>query len=101
MRATASRRRRSVATLAARARDHRRGRDRPMTASFEQLGWPAARLGEALEALALRSRLIPPQAAAVRLSEPRANSAAALSRWLESTAQRLGVEAEPFACGYA
>src|SRR6185295_9091134 len=65
---------RLVAAMASRRGEHRDGRVPPMTTSIEAFAWPAARLGEALEALVRRSGLVSPQAAAVRLAGPRDDS---------------------------
>jgi ATP-binding cassette subfamily B protein len=73
-----------------------------MSDRLADLGWPAARLGEALAALGPRSGFgvrpveteAPPGGLAVEGSER-------LGPWLEATAARLGLEAEPVEAPYA
>jgi ATP-binding cassette subfamily B protein len=58
--------------------------------------WPAARLGEALEALADRSGLLSQSDRAhPRLSWPGSGPAESLTAWIESEAAQLGFEAVP------
>jgi ATP-binding cassette, subfamily B, bacterial len=65
-------------------------------ADLTTLAWPAARLGEALEALALAAGLAP---RAVKPLSPPASilwqDDETLGRWLEAAAGHLGLEAEP------
>jgi ATP-binding cassette, subfamily B, bacterial len=66
------------------------------------LAWPAARLGEALEALARAASLAP--RAVEHQSPPEgffAHSDEALSRWLTAAAGHLGLEAEPTQTPYS
>ncbi len=70
--------------------------------SLEDMSFPLSRLGDAIEALARRSRLAP------RAVEPPAppeqlagQGEEALARWIDSTAAWLAVEAEPVESAYA
>ncbi len=66
-----------------------------MTQPLIDLGWPAARLGEALEALALQSGLGAGGAAAPAPVAPRSAAAEEqLGPWIEAAARWLGCEAE-------
>ncbi|XXY15659.1 ATP-binding cassette domain-containing protein [Sorangium sp. So ce216] len=61
------------------------------------LEWPAERLGDALEALALEGGLGPRVVAAPIPTDGHLRSADALGAWIEQAAGYLGVEAEPIA----
>jgi len=66
-----------------------------MTPELGTLTWPAERLGDALEALAIEGSLSPravvaPRTTGASLADPRA-----LEAWIEQAASHLGVEAEP------
>jgi ATP-binding cassette subfamily B protein len=70
-------------------------------ADLTTLAWPASRLGEALEALALAAGLEP------RAVEPPSPAAGllwygdeTLGRWLQAAAGHLGLEAEPLEISY-
>jgi hypothetical protein len=70
-------------------------------ADLTTFAWPAARLGEVLEALARKARLAP------RAVEPLSPPAGplrpddeALGRWLSAAAGHLGLEAEPTEIAY-
>jgi ATP-binding cassette subfamily B protein len=67
-----------------------------VTRSLDDLSWPAARLGEALEAAGRRAGL-GPREAEVGAPPARllAGDGAALGRWVEAAAGWLGLEAEP------
>jgi ATP-binding cassette, subfamily B, bacterial len=66
------------------------------------MAWPAARLGEALEALARRSGLAPQERETLGPPEGLAREgAAALGAWVETAAAWLGLEAEPVEAPYA
>jgi ATP-binding cassette subfamily B protein len=64
------------------------------------LGWPLARLGEAVEALAHAAELVPAAQRLEMTAPPHNVDDAALSRWLEATAMWLGVEALSIAAPY-
>ena len=72
-----------------------------MTSDLTPLAWPAARLGEALAALARRADLSPN---AVEILSPPAElfqqGDEVLGRWLRSAAGHLGLEAEPMEIPY-
>jgi ATP-binding cassette subfamily B protein len=73
-----------------------------MMADLTPLAWPAARLNEALEALARRADLSP---RAVEFLSPPAEllqqGGEALGRWLRLAADHLGLEAEPMEIPYS
>ncbi|WP_434043071.1 MULTISPECIES: ATP-binding cassette domain-containing protein [Sorangium] len=62
--------------------------------------WPAERLGDALEALALHGGLRPRAVAAPIPTAGHLRSADALGAWIDQAAGYLGVEAEPIAARY-
>ncbi|WP_437997207.1 ATP-binding cassette domain-containing protein [Sorangium sp. So ce185] len=64
------------------------------------LEWPAERLGDALEALALQGGLRPRAVAAPIPTAGHLRSADALGAWIDQAAGYLGVEAEPIAARY-
>ncbi|XXX74929.1 ATP-binding cassette domain-containing protein [Sorangium sp. So ce134] len=64
------------------------------------LEWPAERLGDALEALALQGGLRPRAVAAPIPTAGHLRSADALGAWIDQAAGYLGVEAEPVAARY-
>lgn len=59
------------------------------------LAWPAARLGEAIEALARHARLAPASVALTLPAELRRAAAPELGRWIEWAGGQLGLEVEP------
>ncbi len=61
---------------------------------FEQLSWPASRLGEAMEWLARTSGL-PVTKTELPGGLPRAEEPEVLNRWIDAAASVLGLEAEP------
>jgi ATP-binding cassette subfamily B protein len=67
------------------------------------LGWPKARLGEALEALARHAGLARPSAVALPLPDDllRRDDIDELRRWIERAAAALGAEVEAVSVGYA
>jgi ATP-binding cassette subfamily B protein len=66
------------------------------------LGWDSAHLGEAIEALARRARLLPHPAQAPAPPDDLASTdPAALAQWVDLVAAQLGIEAEPVAAAYA
>ncbi|WP_437286316.1 ATP-binding cassette domain-containing protein [Sorangium sp. So ce406] len=76
--------------------------DRPDEAvdALGAIEWPAERLGDALEALALQGGLRPRAVAAPVPTAGHLRSADALGAWIEQAAGYLGVEAEPIAARY-
>ena len=71
-----------------------------MNTGAENLTWPASRLGEALDALAQKSGL---SSKAAETRNPGANvtgDPAVLSRWIETAAASLHLEAEPVFVGF-
>ncbi|WP_437575616.1 ATP-binding cassette domain-containing protein [Sorangium sp. So ce887] len=64
------------------------------------LEWPAERLGDAIEALALQGGLSPRAVAAPIPTAGHLRSADALGAWIDQAAGYLGVEAEPIAARY-
>src|SRR4051794_32807708 len=70
----------------------------PVATALDDFAWPAARLGEALEALARHCRW--PVATATPGAPPAKSTGDRLARWLEATAARLGLEVEPVAVPY-
>ncbi|AGP40490.1 hypothetical protein SCE1572_41905 [Sorangium cellulosum So0157-2] len=64
------------------------------------LEWPAERLGDAIEALALQGGLRPRAVAAPIPTAGHLRSADALGAWIDQAAGYLGVEAEPIAARY-
>ncbi|WP_438015780.1 ATP-binding cassette domain-containing protein [Sorangium sp. So ce315] len=64
------------------------------------LEWPAERLGDALEALALQTGLRPRAVAAPIPTAGHLRSADALGAWIDQAAGHLGVEAEPITARY-
>ncbi|WP_437754016.1 ATP-binding cassette domain-containing protein [Sorangium sp. So ce1389] len=64
------------------------------------LEWPAERLGDALDALALEGGLGPRAVAAPIPTAGHLRSADALGAWIDQAAGYLGVEAEPIAARY-
>ncbi len=75
----------------------------PKPLSLTKIAWPAARLGELLENLARRARMLggherlPPPPDSLLLPE----QGEALAVWLDSAAGTLGVETEPISLQYA
>jgi ATP-binding cassette subfamily B protein len=69
---------------------------------LDVLAWDSARLGEAIEALAHKARLLqhPAQASAPPADLEPADSAA-LAQWVDIVAAQLGIEAEPVESSYA
>jgi ATP-binding cassette subfamily B protein len=65
-----------------------------MTTNWPEVAWPVARLGEALQALALDhpDELLAPV--------PTSGEEEALAGWIEASAARLGLEAEPVEAAY-
>ncbi|AUX36453.1 MULTISPECIES: ATP-binding cassette domain-containing protein [Sorangium] len=81
----------------------RRGRGARPGEAADALGaleWPAERLGDALEALALQGGLRPRAVAAPIPTAGHLRSADALGAWIDQAAGYLGVEAEPIAARY-
>ncbi len=72
-----------------------------MTNNLDTLSWPASRLGEAMDALARKSGLVPRP---VEIPTPPNGfaqaDAEALGRWIEAAADCLGLEAEPLEAPY-
>ncbi|MBI4788817.1 MAG: ABC transporter ATP-binding protein [Chloroflexi bacterium] len=75
---------------------------------LDALAWDAARLGEAIELLARKARLLPhpaPATVARDFPAPSAdlatNDPAALAQWVNLIASQLGIEAEPVESTYA
>jgi ATP-binding cassette subfamily B protein len=67
-----------------------------MIHEHDPLTWPASRLGEALQALAWKSRMVPRSVEAPAPPTGLAKAGVeALGRWLEGAAGRLDLEAEP------
>ncbi len=60
-------------------------------AKLEALAWPAARLGDAMAALARKAGLAPTVSEALNPKDPSTNFAV----WMESAAKHMGCEAEP------
>ncbi|AUX25831.1 ABC transporter ATP-binding protein [Sorangium cellulosum] len=75
-------------------------RDGAQGALPDALEWPAERLGDALEGLALGSGLDPRAIAAPVPTVGHFRSADALASWIEQAAAYLGVEAEPVSARY-
>ena len=70
-----------------------------MASDLSQIGWPESRLGEALEELVKRSRLVRRSRVAGRsLCGPRRGEG--LNRWFSNAGAALGVEVEPLSLGY-
>ena len=71
----------------------------PRSFDLEQLAWPAARLGEALEITAHRAGLVVLNAPALSAPGfpglPPGWSDSILDQWVDAAASRLGIEAEP------
>ncbi len=67
-----------------------------LNANLHDLAWPASKLGEAIEALARKGGLSP---RAVEAPNPSVSlistGGKAIGRWMETTADLLGIEAEP------
>ena len=61
----------------------------------ELLAWPAERLGEAMEALAIAGGLSPRAVTPPVAPGPLLEDDRALAAWIDQTASHLGVEAEP------
>ena len=62
---------------------------------LDTITWPASRLGELMENLARRSKLV---SHPVELPQPSSNalgSEEAVGRWIEVAAGNIGLEAEP------
>src|SRR5690606_18144124 len=78
------------------------GQEARFMADLAAAAWPASRLGEAIEGLARRSgmALEPRVAPAPPLDLPWDN-VARTGKWIEATAQWLGLEAEPVTLSYA
>ncbi|MDE3090310.1 MAG: ABC transporter ATP-binding protein [Chloroflexota bacterium] len=79
-----------------------------MTPSYSHdlnaLAWDAARLGEAIELLARKARLLPHPVQLPAPDETReaaATDSAALGQWVNHLASQLGIEAEPVDSTYA
>jgi ATP-binding cassette subfamily B protein len=66
------------------------------------LAWPASRLGEAIELMARKAKLLPdsPEAPAPLPELPQSDDAA-LGQWVEVVTGRLGIEAEPVESSFA
>jgi ATP-binding cassette subfamily B protein len=69
--------------------------------SLDAAAWPAARLGEALAALARASGLAPRLVAAPATPEAQVWDGEALDRWIAASAAWLGIEAERVTVSYA
>ena len=65
----------------------------------ETLAWPADRLGEAVEALALRTGLVSPPLPH-QFVPPPLDTGEALTRWLDSSLRPLGLETEAVEASY-
>ncbi len=73
-----------------------------MTDDLVRLSWPLERLGEALEALARRSKLARGVASAPEFPDDlEADDDEILGNWIKATAERLNLEAEPVFSSYA
>jgi ABC-type multidrug transport system fused ATPase/permease subunit len=67
-----------------------------MTAELTKLSWPVQRLGEALEALARRNKLLlHPASVPTWPQHFEVDDDLALGRWIKATADRLNLEVEP------
>src|SRR3990172_6269409 len=67
-----------------------------------ELSFPLARLGDAIDALARKSRLAPRAVELpAALDTLATNGEEAQARWMDSAAAWIGVEAEPVECAYA
>ena len=77
------------------------------TSSLNSFCWPASRLGEAIEELSIRTRLLdkrhPVIEDALSLRNPEAlnEDSDALAEWIEAAADWIGIEAEPLSFSYA
>ncbi|MBI3915129.1 MAG: hypothetical protein HY327_13200, partial [Chloroflexi bacterium] len=66
------------------------------------LAWDSARLGEAIESLARKARLLPhPVQSPAPPDDLETTDSAALARWVDLVASQLGIEAEPVESSYA
>ncbi len=71
-----------------------------MNEVLAEVSWPVSRLGEAIEALARRSRL-EVRATGTPLTGPVPQNGEALERWIQAEAEWLGLEAETVEAPYA
>jgi len=72
------------------------------TPDLHTLAWPASRLGEAIELLARKGRLLPQPVEAPAPPENLGQTGdEVVGRWIESAVGRLGLEAEPAESSYA
>jgi len=69
--------------------------------SLEKIAWPASRLGELMENLARRSRLVSHPFELPQPTTGAVNNQEAISRWVMVAASNLGLEAEPVDSLYA
>ncbi|HYP28505.1 MAG TPA: ABC transporter ATP-binding protein [Blastocatellia bacterium] len=77
------------------------------TSSLNAFCWPASKLGEAIEELAVRTRLLDKRPSmaddALSLESPEAlnGDREALDQWIEAAAEWVGIEAEPLDFSYS